>query len=301
MIERKSLAWFLPLAFGISWLLFVLPLLIAPQGSNARQSAALVAWSLAMWGPGLAAIIATRVAAGESLSRLNLGRLGPKRPYLWAWLLPPALAAVTGLLTWALGAGRVDLTFSLIREAIAQAPGGQAVPAAVVVAVQVVFALTLAPFVNILLAMGEELGWRGFLLPHLLPLGQWRAILLSSAIWGIWHAPVILQGHNYPTRPVLGVFMMIVVSLLVGTIFSWLDLQTGSPWAPALAHGSLNATAGLPLLLLTDVDISVGGTVSSLIGWIGLALVVGWLVRSGRLPVQRRSEMEQRQREPLQM
>ena len=142
-----------------------------------------------------------------------------------------------------------------------------------------------APLINTLLALGEELGWRGLLLPELLPLGQWRAILLSGVIWGFWHAPVILQGHNYPSQPVLGVFLMVVFAVLVGAFFGWLYLRTRSPWAPALAHGSLNASAGLPLLFLTGVDIPLGGTLASLIGWIPLALFVAWLVSTNRLPV----------------
>jgi membrane protease YdiL (CAAX protease family) len=285
MNERKTIVWFLLVAFGISWPLFLLPMAFGPPGSNVRQMvASLVAWSMAMWGPGLAAIVATRFVAGQSLGTLNLRRLGPKRPYLWAWLLPPALAVVTGLLTWALGAGRLDLEFTAIREAMAQAPGGEKVPPEMVVAIQLVFSFTLAPLINCIFALGEELGWRGFLLPRLLPLGQWRAILLSSAVWGVWHAPAILQGHNYPGQPVLGVFMMIVFCLLLGTIFSWLYLQTRSPWTPTLAHGSINATAVLPILFLADVDLVIGGTVTSAIGWIGMAAFVGWLVLSRRLP-----------------
>jgi len=238
-----------------------------------------------MWAPGMAAILATCFVAGERIRALGLDHLGPKRPYLWAWLLPLALAMVAGLLTVLLGAGEMDLSFPLIREAMAQAPGGQAVSPGVVVAIQMAFSVTLAPLFNTLLALGEELGWRGFLLSRLLPRGQWRAILLSGVIWGLWHAPAILQGHNYPGRPVAGVFMMIVFCLLMGTIFSWLYLQARSPWAPALAHGSLNATAGLPILFLKDVDITIGGTVTSIIGWIGLAAFVGWLMFSHRLPI----------------
>jgi len=79
--------------------------------------------------------------------------------------------------------------------------------------------------------------------------------------------------------------MIIVFCLLMGIIFSWLYLQTRSPWTPALAHGSLNATAGLPMLFLKDVDIVIGGTVTSIVGWIGLAAFVGWLVLSRRLPI----------------
>lgn len=284
MNERKTIVWFLVVAFGVSWPLFLLPIAFGPPGSEARQIASLAAWSAAMWGPGLAAIVATRFIASQSLGTLNLRHLGPKRPYLWAWLLPLALAVVTGLFTLVLGAGRLDLTFAAIREAMAQAPGGAGVPPEVVVVIQIVFSFTLAPLFNCVFALGEELGWRGFLLPRLLPLGQWRAILLSSTVWGVWHAPAILQGHNYPGRPVLGVFMMIVFCLLLGTIFSWLYLQTRSPWTPTLAHGSLNATAGLSILFLTDVNIVVGGTVTSIIGWIGMAAFVGWLILSRRLP-----------------
>ncbi len=84
----------------------------------------------------------------------------------------------------------------------------------------------------------------------------------------------------------LGVFLMVIFTMLVGTFFSWLYLRTGSPWAPALGHGTLNAVAGLPLLFLTGVNITIGGTLASLIGWIPLGLLVAWLVWSRRLPVK---------------
>jgi membrane protease YdiL (CAAX protease family) len=156
---------------------------------------------------------------------------------------------------------------------------------AVVVAIQIALALTLAPLVNTIPALGEELGWRGFLLPRLLPVGQVRAILMSSVIWGVWHAPVILQGHNYPSQPVLGVFLMVAFCVLSGTILSWLYLWTRSPWAPALGHATINATGGLSLLFVRDVDLVLGGTTASLIGWIPLAAIVAWLVLTHRLPV----------------
>ena len=108
---------------------------------------------------------------------------------------------------------------------------------------------------------------------------------MSGVIWGVWYAPAIAQGLNYPGQPVLGVPMMVVFCVLVGAVFSWLYLRTRSPWAPALAHGSLNASAGLPLLALDDVNLVVGGTAASLIGWLPWAVLVGWLVLSRRLTV----------------
>jgi membrane protease YdiL (CAAX protease family) len=285
VINRNALTWYLILAFALAWILFILPVPFGAPNSSLRQSISLVSWSLAMWAPGLAAILVTRYVKKEKIESLNLRQLGDRKAYLWAWLLPALLVVIAGLLTWLLGAGTLDLSFSAIREAMAQAPGADLVPPTVVVVIQILFSLTLAPLINTFLALGEELGWRGFLLPELLPLGQWRAILLSGVIWGFWHAPTILQGHNYPNNPVLGVLLMVVFSVLVGAFFSWIYLRTRSPWAPARAHGSLNATAGLPLLFLTGVNMTIGGTLASLIGWIPLALLVGWLIWSRRLPV----------------
>lgn len=286
MINRRALTRYLAISFALAWALFILPIPFGPPTSSLRQNLSLVSWSLAMWAPGLAAILVTRYVKKEKIGSLNLRHLGERKAYLWAWLVPPVLVVITGLLTWLFGAGTLDLSFSAIRDAMAQAQGGSPIPPAGVVAIQILFALTLAPLINTALALGEELGWRGFLLPELLPLGQWRAITLSGIIWGIWHAPAILQGHNYPNNPILGVFLMMVFTVLVGAFFSWIYLRTRSPWAPALAHGSLNATAGLPLLFLTGVNMTVGGTLASLIGWIPIALLVGWLAWSGRLPVK---------------
>ena len=205
-------------------------------------------WAVAMWGPGLAAILTTTLVLKQPFRSLNLNRLGPKRLYLWAWFLPVVLSILGGLFTLLFGLAKLDLQFTLIRHAMASAAGTETIPAWRVVALQTAFAITLAPFINLLFALGEELGWRGFLLPQLMPLGQWKAILISGAIWGLWHAPAIVQGLNYPGYPVAGIFMMVVFCMLLAMILSWLYLNTKSPWISALAHGAVNATAGLPAL-----------------------------------------------------
>lgn len=277
--NRKSILVFLAIAFGLAWILFLLPLVLG-------QGIALFAWSAAMWAPGLAAIIATRKVDNEPLNTLGLNRLGERRAYVWAWLTPAVLAVAAGALTVLLGVGKLDLEFTMIRDALAQQQGaGPALPPMFVVLIQIASGLTIGPLFNTLFAMGEELGWRAYLLPKLLPLGQLRAIVLSGVIWGVWHWPAILQGHNYPQHPILGMFLMIGFCILIGAFFSWLYLRTRSPWAPALGHASLNAIAGLPLLFMTDVDLAFGGTLTSVIGWIPIAALVGWLLWSKRLPV----------------
>ena len=154
----------------------------------------------------------------------------------------------------------------------------------IIIILQIAVALTIGPLFNALFALGEELGWRGYLLVRLEKSGQLRAVVLSGLVWGIWHMPAILQGHNYPKHPVLGVFLMIVFCMLFGAILSWLYFRSRSPWAAALGHGSLNAVAGLPLLFMPEVDLALGGPVTSIIGWIPLVVFVGWLLLTKRLP-----------------
>jgi membrane protease YdiL (CAAX protease family) len=240
----------------------------------------------AMWGPGLAAILTTWFVEKNPFSSLRLNTLGAKRLYLWAWILPVALVILTGVFTALFGIAEFDRDFTMIREALKAAPGGEVIPAGMVVAIQVATAFTVAPVINMLCTAGEELGWRGYLLPKLLPLGQWQAILVSGVVWGVWHAPVIAQGHNYPGFPILGVFMMIVLCVLLGTLLSWLTLNTKSPWVAALGHDSFNAVAGLPVMFLKPgFDMALGGTLATPVAWIGMAVFIAWLVMTKRLPV----------------
>ena len=287
MFERKPITLFLIMSFIFSWMLFLAPLTLGDDvDATTKQLATQGLWAIAMWGPGIAAIFVTLFVAKQPFSSLRLNTLGPKRFYLWAWFLPVVLTILGGIFTLLFGIAKLDLNFTMIREALSAAPGGADVPPAVIVLMQTLLALTFAPIINMLFTMGEELGWRGFLLPRLLPLGQWKAVILSGVIWGVWHAPAIVQGHNYPGYPILGVFMMIIFCVLLGTIISWLYLNTKSPWVAALAHGSINAIAGLPVLFFEPgFNMTFGGTLAAPTAWIGMLLFIVWLVWTKRFPV----------------
>lgn len=287
MLNKKPLFYFLGIAFGISWVLFSIPLVFKNNPSVFSQ-ATLLFLMLSMWGPGIAAILTTILVDKKPFSSLRLNTLGPKHYYLWAWFLPALLTILTLLSTVILRAGELDLSFSMLRDALAQAPAETKIPSLqMVVILQILFALTLAPFINVPFALGEELGWRGYLLPQLLPLGQWQAILISGLIWGFWHAPVIiLYGHNFPKHPYLGIPVMMVGCALFGAILSWLYLQTKSPWVAALGHGAVNASPGLALYFLKPgYDTAVGGLLFGVSGWIPMIIFIIWLFWSKRLEI----------------
>ena len=287
MFERKPLFYFLALTIIFSWPLFLIPLLLPAMEATQKALTMQGLWALAMWGPGFAAILVTLVIARQPFHTLGLNRLGAKRPYLWAWFLPPVLIVLSGLLTVLFGLGKLDLSFTFLQQQMAQTKTQLPIPVEAIVVLQMIQALIFGPLINLLFTLGEELGWRGFLLPRLLPLGRWKALILTGLVWGLWHAPAIAQGHNYPDHPILGILLMMVFCILTGIIIGWMYLCSRSPWVAAVAHGSLNAWAGLPILFLVPgYDTALGGTLTSITGWVVMLLFIGWLIWSRRLPVQ---------------
>lgn len=294
MLDKKGLTAYLAIAFGFSWAMFLLPLAFSSLGEATVGMIRLVAFILAMWGPGIAAIVTTLFISKEPFSTLALNRFGKFWVYLAAWFVPPLLAALAIPLSVLLGLAEYDPEMTLLNNMIAQLPEGSGMTLEILLIVQIAQGIILGPAINVFATMGEELGWRGYLLPKLLPLGQWKAILLSGLIWGVWHAPAILQGHNYPGYEIAGVFMMILFCVVLGAFMSWLYLATKSSWAPAFGHGAVNAWGGLPLIfLVAGFNPLWGGTIASLAGILVTAGFILLLVVFKQLPVKDESATSQ--------
>lgn len=126
------------------------------------------------------------------------------------------------------------------------------------IGVLAVFALVLAAgtTVNAFVALGEEFGRRGYHLWELAPLGFWKASIVIGTVWGIWHAPVIVEGYNYPSFPIVGVAAMTVACIAFSTVYTYLAVRAESVIAAALLHGVSNGSAGL-ILVYTATDSTV--------------------------------------------
>lgn len=84
---------------------------------------------------------------------------------------------------------------------------------------------------------GEEYGWRAYLQDRLFILfGGYKGVLILGIIWGLWHIPLILIGVLYPGQPILGIFLMVLSTIVMGIILSYAVLKTGSIWIAVLLH-----------------------------------------------------------------
>jgi membrane protease YdiL (CAAX protease family) len=128
------------------------------------------------------------------------------------------------------------------------------------------------------IAFGEEYGWRGYLQGELIKMGRVRGILLVGVIWGLWHAPIIAMGHNYPGYPVLGILLMTLYTIALGFLLGYAVLKSGSVWLAAFLHGLNNQAAAFLIAAVFRPDDPVFSFGLGLYGLIVWAIVVAGLL-----------------------
>ncbi len=102
---------------------------------------------------------------------------------------------------------------------------------------------TLGTLVLLPTAAGEEIGWRGYLLPRLIQAKVPYPILLSGLIWAVWHLiPVFTAGYAAGPSPLLSALGLMIAIPAYGYLLAWMRLDTGSIWPCIVAHAAWNAT-----------------------------------------------------------
>ena len=224
----------------------------------------MIAWLALITGlmfvPTLASVVA-RVALKEGFSDVSFsfgGRQGRKT--IWQALLLPL---IIGLIVYG-----VAWTSGLV--------GFRRPPLGIdsIVGFAVVFLL------NVVLVSGEEIGWRGYMLPRLIAADVPRPVLASGLIWGLWHVPLVLwAGFADGPSPLLSAALLMVTVPSLGYVLARMRLETGSVWAAVALHVSWNS------LIQTGFDPLTTGAQRAL--WVGetgiltaLALVVAAIIYS---------------------
>lgn len=191
-----------------------------------------------MWSPGIAALLTCRLR-GEGPERLGW-RWGAWRWQWTAYLVPLGYAAVAYAIVWGTGLGGYGNPQFL--EKIGKALGWSGAPAWLNTAVYFVLLGTAGMARSLSTALGEEIGWRGFLAPALVArLGFTGGALVTGAIWGAWHLPILLfADYNSGTPWWFAMPCFIVLVLASSVMMTWLRLRSGSLWTAAVMHASHN-------------------------------------------------------------
>ena len=223
--------------------------------------------ALAMPAPLIAAMVVGGRRPRALLQSLQAGFVRPVMTLLLpvvgalAWVLAAlAFTGVLGNVAGVEGVGRIPGDTETVRANLAELLDAETAAAAEIPPVPVLVLLAVGGGIvagftlNGLLAFGEEYGWRGYLWERLEPRGRPATIGAIGALWGLWHAPLILVvGFNYPDDRLAGVVAMTAFTVAMSWPLDELRRATGSPVAPAILHGAINGTAGL-FVLLTGGD-----------------------------------------------
>ena len=230
--RNKAIA-FVALTFALSFPFYVL---IISAGTVNAAGGLYVAGI--MWCPGLACLL-TRLIFQRNLRGIG-GRWGKTRYQVSGYVIPlVACVAVYGL-AWATGIG--GLSFERLRRGhdlfgiVATAS-----PLSTITLTATLVLLELAIFTT-----GEELGWRGLLVPELATLlGYPRAALITGLVWAVFHYPLILYADYNSGAPLWYVTVVFTVGIVAGSfVVSWLRLRSGSLWTAVIMHASHNGFTG---------------------------------------------------------
>jgi len=234
---------------------------------NKYFSGSNVASVFIMWTPGIAALLASLLA------KRSLKQVGWKFSLKWsgiAWLFPVVYGFFAYGSVWLLGLGDVPNPTFLERARLTM---GMSSASDSIVVISAFFFITVVNLIPAaIMALGEEIGWRGFLVPELTNwLGLKKAGWISGLIWAVWHLPGILSGeysqHGTPIWFQLTCFSIMVVS--TGMILAWMRMRSGSIWPAVVFHATHN---GVIQMFFDRITLDTGKT-AYYTGEFGFALV----------------------------
>lgn len=255
---------YIVITFALTWLYAIFLVYPIANGEALNGVPALATQfvvAASMFFPSIGVLL-TRLVTREGFKNawLKLNLKGNIKTYLLAWFGPAILTFAGMVLYFLLFPDNLDLSFGYFTATL-EAAGTPLetlpVPIGLLMAVQCVQAVFLAPAMNFVTCFGEEWGWRGYLLPKVSKhLSTIPTLLITGIIWGLWHAPLTIIGHNYGLGywgfPFTGIAMMCVFCIVLGVFLSYITLKTKSCIPAILAHGAINGIAAIGIYFTYD-------------------------------------------------
>ena len=259
-MEKKRIVIYVALAYGLAWALWFAVVYPMVNGGGLGTSVQL-AIAAGMFAPAIAAAL-TRLITKEGFKDAWIKPRAFKktwRYYVLAWFGPLVLVLAGAALYFLINPADFDPSMSYVIQATREQAEAMGVEMNIddeairLTQIASLATLVIAPAINAVTCFGEEWGWRGYLLPHLLERFSLPVTLLvSGIIWGIWHAPITVLGHNYGLGyagyPFTGIAAMCLFCIVLGVFMSYITLRTGSCLPAVFAHGMVNGSAAAGII-----------------------------------------------------
>lgn len=265
--STRKIVMFLIIVFGLSGIVY--GSMVASGGRDATGPMGI----LLNWAPGIAAII-TALITQRNLRGFGWG-WGKSRYHLLAWAVPVGIFTLTYALIWLTGLGGFYDETHVAK--VAEDMGLVDQSPYVVILLLFVAGLTITLLVNALFSIGEEIGWRGWLVPQLANRYTFTyTALISGIIWVVFHYPLFLfLGEAKSTIPLWYQLLNITIQgMAISVIVAWLRLKSGSLWPALWLHATTNS---LQQTFFEPLTFDTGLT-AYISDWTGGALTITWVV-----------------------
>lgn len=300
-VETKRILIFLALCFGVTWLVeigMVTPLYKSGETEAVREAMDMI--SQMMFAPAIAALIArllTREGLVKSGFQFNFSQ--HRFLFLFGWFGMTILTYLGAAVYFLVFRENFDPNMTEFVSAYNSnaAEPMEAVNIVATFKTDLLMKLFTAPILDVVNSFGEEWGFRAYLMPKLYrKIGAVPAMLLSGLVSGLWYAPLVALGYYYGSSymgfPVTGILAMCVFSMVMGVIYSFLCLRTGSIFPSVFAHSAVNVMMSQAAMFTFDGgDYFVGPAPTGILAGIPFVIAaVICLVYMHRHPVKASKE-----------
>ncbi len=191
-----------------------------------------------MWCPGISALLTCLI---QKIDIRSLGwRWNSTRAQIWSYLIPLFYSLASYLIIWIAGWGMFyDRD---VAKTLQESFGFTGLPMVLSLFISVLFIAIYGLPGSMAHALGEEIGWRGFLTPTLYPhFGFTKTSIITGLIWSIWHYPILIFGdYNSGTPAWYGLSCFTVMVIAMTFIYTWYRIKSGSLWTGVILHASHN-------------------------------------------------------------
>ena len=220
MFTNKSVTLFLVIVISVSAIFETIVIALRAMGLAV----------FLMWVPTIAAIIAGCISQKESNGKISFKKLlqsigFQKTSIKWillSCLIPAVYIGIPYVLFWIAFPNSLDMSKASV--------------------IQLVLMSVVGIFIGLITAIGEEIGWRGYLVPATLErVGIKKALIYTSIFWGVWHLPILISGLYMPGTPAwysVPAFLFMIIP--VGMIYGIITIKTKSIWPAIFLHAAHN-------------------------------------------------------------